>query len=114
MISYEQRLKNYLDKRYGWYDNTQEAFYYQNVNHERDNRDFAEKLGPLEDKRKAIMEKRVKAKLEGPSSTKWINIFEAVYYLFIFNKNERKFLIIVSWESSTNQWREFVASLSIT
>jgi hypothetical protein len=70
MISYEQRLKNYLDKRYGWYDNTQEAFYYQNVNHERDNRDFAEKLGPLEDKRKAIMEKRVKAKLEGPSSTK--------------------------------------------
>ena len=70
MMSYEQRFKNYLDKKYGWYNNADEMFYNQNVNFQRDNEGFAEKLGEMEAKKKAIMDQRVKAILEGTVS-KW-------------------------------------------
>ena len=65
LMSYEQRFKNYLDKKYGWYNNADEMFYNQNVNFQRDNEGFAEQLGEMEAKKKAIMEQRVKAILEG-------------------------------------------------
>lgn len=68
MMSYEQRFKNYLDKRYGWYEKSNEMFYNQNINFERENEGFAEKLGEMEAKKIAVMEKRVKAILEGTSS----------------------------------------------
>ena len=55
-MSYEQRFKNYLDKKFGWYDKADEMFYNQNINFQRDNEGFAEKLGEMEAKKKAIMD----------------------------------------------------------
>ena len=63
-MSVEQRFKNYIDEKYHLYDDADEKFYNRLVNERENNRDWDVFLG-MQDKRRRIVEERVRAQIEG-------------------------------------------------
>lgn len=59
-MSVEQRFKNYIDEKYHLYDDADEKFYNRLVNERENNRDWDVFLG-MQDKRRRIVEERVRA-----------------------------------------------------
>ena len=60
----EQRFKNYIDQKYHLYDDADEKFYKRLVDEKENNRDW-HLFAAMQDKRRRIVEERVKAQIEG-------------------------------------------------